>query len=84
MGAPISQGGPQNVKILGLRGPRILKFWGPEAPKWGAPFLHDTGPHIPSDIGTGGRQHITRNMGTGGPQNSGDMGILLYAVGKDI
>ena len=40
MGAPISEGGPQNVKILGPhgapkcqkilepQGPRILKFWG--------------------------------------------------------
>ena len=35
MGAPISQGGHQNVKILGHHG----------APKWGALFSHDTGIH---------------------------------------
>ena len=52
MGAPISQGGPQNVnilgphgapnvKILGPQGPRILTFWGPQ--NRGALFSHDTG-----------------------------------------
>ena len=32
-------------------------------------------PHIPSDMGTGGGENITRDMGPWGPKNSGDMGI---------
>ena len=42
MGAPISQGGPQNVKIWEPWGPRILKFWGPGGPKVGGPYFHMT------------------------------------------
>ena len=41
----------------------------------GTPQFGDPGPHIPSDMGTGGG-HITRDMWPWGPQNSDDMGIL--------
>ena len=35
---------PQNVKILGPQGPKILKLWGPGGPKMGGDlFSHDTG-----------------------------------------
>ena len=42
MGAPISQGGPQNVKILGPQGPKIFKLWGLGGPKMGGSYSHMT------------------------------------------
>ena len=48
MGAPISQGGPQNVNILGSQGPKIKKFFGSRGPQNGGPYSHMTPVPMPT------------------------------------
>ena len=56
--------GPQNVKTLGSRDPRILKFWGPRGPKMGGPYFHMTPASYTLCVGLNGLSKLVQDSYT--------------------